>query len=40
MIIFFKTRTQARQHCIKTGLKAPTTKQDKGWPVNLKRKSK
>ncbi len=38
MVIFFRTRTQARVHAVKTGNKAPTTKAGKGWPVSLKKK--
>jgi hypothetical protein len=37
MVIFFKTRSQARIHAVKTGNKAPTTKAEKGWPVSLKK---
>jgi hypothetical protein len=37
MVIYFRTRTQARVHAVKTGNKAPTTKAEKGWPVNLKK---
>jgi hypothetical protein len=38
MIMYFKTRSQARIHAVKTGNKAPTAKADKGWPVSLKKK--
>jgi hypothetical protein len=38
MIIFFKTRSQARIHAIKTGNKAPSAKAEKGWGVSLKKK--
>jgi hypothetical protein len=37
MIIFFKTRQQARVHAVKTGNKAPTTKTEKGWGVSPKK---
>jgi hypothetical protein len=37
MIIYFKTRSQARVHAVKTGNKAPTTKAEKGWAVSLKK---
>jgi hypothetical protein len=30
MIIFFRSRSQARVHAVKTGNKAPTTKAEKG----------
>jgi hypothetical protein len=38
--IFFKTRLQARVHAVKTGNKAPTTKSEKGWGVELVKKDK
>jgi hypothetical protein len=38
MIMYFKTRSQARIYAVKTGNKAPTTKADKGWGVSLKKK--
>lgn len=38
MVIFFRSRSQARVHAVKTGNKAPTTKSEKGWPVSLKKK--
>jgi len=37
MIMYFKTRSQARVHAVKTGNKAPTTKAQKGWGVSLKK---
>jgi hypothetical protein len=37
MVIYFRTRTQARVHAVKTGNKAPTAKADKGWAVSLKK---
>jgi hypothetical protein len=38
MVIYFRTRTQARVHAVKTGNKATTTKAEKGWAVSLKKK--
>jgi hypothetical protein len=38
MIMYFKTRSRARVHAVKTGNKAPTTKTEKGWAVSLKKK--
>lgn len=37
MVIFFRSRAQARVHAVKTGNKAPTTKAEKGWGVSLKK---
>ena len=36
MVIFFKTRLQARQFAAKTARKAPANKSVKGWAIKLK----
>lgn len=36
MIMYFRTRKQARSFASKTQRKAPATKQENGWAVKLK----